>query len=684
MRKLRTAQNVSSAKNMGPLAPYRTRRLKLLGVRLRVRAVVFCAALLLFTLAVNQVNKSQSRIDERTLRRERRRRARLLDKTNSSTLKHDRILRRRADENELTVSGMETKTSEQRLGKPKQSNVPKKQPEQEQEQESEPDAKKIAAAVPPQPHRTPKEKQPAPDVKSPPSSEEAKERVQVETKSKSDEKSQQTQSRSQSEPQAKTRPQSQTGTVMDSTRATAPKVVQGADSKNPTSELEIYWDDDAPLTRICRIRRACIAKDGAVVVPLWMKSRIESLEACGLYTIRTMKSENDWDSSTVATYADFDLFGILPVRYHIPHFATDLLPFLYTSEVLRPAFSKLHTKRRVCYREGNTECPRHRAKERLNIALYTENRVASMQSDEWVPILAAMIPERPYLAFPEAIFKDNTATAAAAATDLACFRSVVGYSPHSYIRPWRGWYGPKQPLFAKNNISRNSVLRNPDKNGVCKVQLTVLNRFGWIRRAGYLVGRDITNVEEIMTELENGLKIRQGRLALDVAAEYFEAKEFREQVAIVQKADVILGVHGAGLGNLLFARLDAPFVEVFPFGYYAGPFDKLAEALNLKYRYVVAEPDTENFYECLRKRANQTENPEVETKGRQVWNNAVKEWEGGDIRVLNSHEFKSELLTPIKLCARSQRMKLRAKHTAKLLLDLADGICRRRENGRGP
>ena len=61
-------------------------------------------------------------------------------------------------------------------------------------------------------------------------------------------------------------------------------------------------------------------------------------------------------------------------------------------------------------------------------------------------------------------------------------------------------------------------------------------------------------------EMENALKIRLQRLKLDVAAEYSEGKDFREQVPVVQKADVILGVPDADLGNLFFSRMDVPFV----------------------------------------------------------------------------------------------------------------------------
>ncbi len=428
------------------------------------------------------------------------------------------------------------------------------------------------------------------------------------------------------------------------------------------AELEVYWDDDASLNRVCRIQRGCIARDGAVIVPKWMKAHQDRLESCGLVQIR-YESDVGWNATGV--YGEFDLFGFVPIRYHIPHFVTDLLPELYAEEVMRPAFSRRNTKHRLCFRENGAPC--REGQDRLKIAMYTDDKVVKMKGEDWVPMLVAMLPKRPSLAFPKTIFDGG---------DTACFRSVVAYSPHSYVRPWRGWYGPKHPLFVRNHISRNSVLKPLDSGGACQVQLTILNRFGWIRRGGYLVGRDITNVDEILGALET---VQQKRVKIEVGVEYFENTDFNEQVSIMQKADIILGVHGAGLGNLLFARLDVPFVEVFPFGYYAGPFERLAEALHLKYRFVVSDPDTTNFMECVKKRAEQLERPEVASKGKELWEDAVREWKRGHSRVLHAQEFKTELLTPIKLCARSQRMMLNANETAKLLFELADDICKKRK-----
>ncbi len=132
-----------------------------------------------------------------------------------------------------------------------------------------------------------------------------------------------------------------------------------------------------------------------------------------------------------------------------------------------------------------------------------------------------------------------------------CFKSIVTYPPNSYVRSGRQWYGPQHDLFLKNGISRASVRRTAEKGTPCRVQVSVLNRFGWVRRGGYLLGRDIVNIDEIQARLQDAQQNERFKdvLQVDVSVEYFEDAGFREQVGIMQKADVIVGVHGAGLGE---------------------------------------------------------------------------------------------------------------------------------------
>lgn len=74
---------------------------------------------------------------------------------------------------------------------------------------------------------------------------------------------------------------------------------------------------------------------------------------------------------------------------------------------------------------------------------------------------------------------------------------------------------------------------------------------------------------------------------------------FSNQVQSMQEADIIIGAHGAGLSNIIFARMQTPLIEIFPQFYYMSTFDKLAEVFDITYSSLVAEPDTASFLQCL-------------------------------------------------------------------------------------
>lgn len=210
--------------------------------------------------------------------------------------------------------------------------------------------------------------------------------------------------------------------------------------------------------------------------------------------------------------------------------------------------------------------------------------------------------------------------------------------------------------------------------GSCSPHVIVLNRVGWQRRGGVLQGRDIVNVDDVVREVKN--RAPEHGLNVTVEVAYFENRTFFEQVGIMQRADVLLGVHGAGLGNLLFARLDVPLLEVLPFGYYAGPFDRLASSLYLNYSRIVADPDDENFMDCLKRRAERYKQELEFEEDSATWKTAVREWrETKDESVLQTHLLTAERNSSMKICARAQRLTINAGETADRLLDMASGIC---------
>lgn len=446
----------------------------------------------------------------------------------------------------------------------------------------------------------------------------------------------------------------------------------------PRFQLEMHWTDENFRDKTCRIHNACMEKDGSVLVHPWMKAQERHLRECGVRRIKYMKSEAEYNINDVNRGTD--LIGVEPSRYHIPHFLTDILPMIYSSELLRPRFTQVSFIKSVCEAPGNRRCNKEAIQQQLNPSLYAEQRISVMPVSAWVPQLVAMLPGNPGMHFAVKMFSNSTKP--------LCFRSVVAFNKNRFMMQGSHWFGDENPIFRRNGMTRASakpVAGAPPniKVKACKKKVTILNRVGWTKRSEFLLGRDIVNVDQVVDQVEQISRFKGNEnLDLSVSIEYFENMSFIEQVEVMQKADVLLGVHGAGLGNMLFARQDVPLLEVLPFGYYAGPFNGLAAVLNLEYASTIAEPDTVSFKECIELRADKLARPDIARTGMKIWNEAVKKRKAGDWYSMLAHRFTSPELVPVKLCARSQRMKVNALETARKLVNMAQVMCGNGPNGR--
>lgn len=454
-------------------------------------------------------------------------------------------------------------------------------------------------------------------------------------------------------------------------------------SNEPTFMLETHWSE-TDYNKVCRIHNACVKRDSTLLVHPSLKAHEDTLHSCAVPRIEYMNSPSQFKHNM--TTAAFDLFGHTPARFHIPHFLTDILPLLYAVELIRP--TSTHSSRRTnCFHPTLPTCPKDVVMSKLRTALYVEDRVLSMSVSSWVPQLAAMLPGHPYLFFPSTMFNDAQEGSPG---DISCFRSVVTFSRQHYMYMTSEWLGEENRLFERYGLSRKSVIRSPaatkatkSKHGIfalqakCSVNVLIINRFGWERHNGLMLGRDIVNVDEVKSRIEqNSAQLKLPAVSVNVRIEYFENKTFVEQVDIMQRADVVVGVHGAGLSNLLFARKDTPVLEVFPFAYYAGPFPSVARALFLRYAYVISDPDTKTFLECIEMRAMRLNDASLSKKAKELWTEALRRRrEHGEQEFLKTHKFTDARMSNLKMCARTQRMKINAIETARHVLHMAQGVC---------
>lgn len=70
----------------------------------------------------------------------------------------------------------------------------------------------------------------------------------------------------------------------------------------------------------------------------------------------------------------------------------------------------------------------------------------------------------------------------------------------------------------------------------------------------------------------------------------------------MQKADVLVTVHGAELSNALFLRRNARLIELMPFGGSTTYFKiALADRIHARHIAYATDPDPERFYKCVEK-----------------------------------------------------------------------------------
>lgn len=69
---------------------------------------------------------------------------------------------------------------------------------------------------------------------------------------------------------------------------------------------------------------------------------------------------------------------------------------------------------------------------------------------------------------------------------------------------------------------------------------------------------------------------------------------FREQIMRFSQAEMVVGVHGAGMANLMFCRPGTRVIEIFPSNFRKSTYLWLARRLQLDYHYVIGGPGDQN------------------------------------------------------------------------------------------
>jgi len=235
----------------------------------------------------------------------------------------------------------------------------------------------------------------------------------------------------------------------------------------------------------------------------------------------------------------------------------------------------------------------------------------------------------------------------------------------------------------------------PAANATCTLRVTLLNR-----RAGY--PRHIPHSAALLAALRDA---STPRLRLDVSSASFEGTPLEHQVNVMQRTDVLVAAHGAGITNALFLRTGSSLVEVSPFGYAADIFRWLAVSVtSVRYERVVAAPDVDVFVACMRQRhpdggewqsrreeavrqfvhAAKTYRAVRRTPRKKV--SGTRQTRDGDWRRLRDRRAAAEAQVKLaddrrvgfggRVCARAQQMTVDVAEVVATVRDVAERQCR--------
>lgn len=154
----------------------------------------------------------------------------------------------------------------------------------------------------------------------------------------------------------------------------------------------------------------------------------------------------------------------------------------------------------------------------------------------------------------------------------------------------------------------------------------------------------------------------------------------------VHTADVLVGVHGAGLSNLVFVREGTHIVEIFPHAYYTGPYDSISRVLALPYKAVRAFPDQTGFFACVDTFIkDRLITPEERENAFKAWNDSLMNVSynygngNADInntkKVSNISNFSTFKHYMYRLCARAQTLRVDVDRLCDVVVKTLNDVC---------
>lgn len=435
-------------------------------------------------------------------------------------------------------------------------------------------------------------------------------------------------------------------------------------------------------SQVCRLLNPCLTENGTVLLPRWMRRHDDILSSqCNLGNIEFTLEDT---SPPPAKFLPIDLFGIETPRHHMPHFLRDFIPNLISLDTAYGDRSLTKT----CHTRKGKDCddfPISDTSIRPNIFLHP--RVKLLGQSSWVHQFVKLLPPfappeattkpGPTILYMSDVFTTNRENSA----EPVCFRSAYLAKPAPAGTLVDVELLNSHPLFRSNNIQKRKRVTNINNNEPsdkpCTLNLTILGRKNDGNVPTYAQGRQIANIEELTVAFQH-VTDKISNLSFKVTPSYFEEKTIQEQISIMQKTDVLVAAHGAGITNILFMKSHSSLVELQPFEYYPDTFEEMARNIaDIGYDVSIAEPDVDSFESCIGhySKVGDAKYERLQKYLKKFKVAAQRYRAAGNTHALQLHRLDNQSDFHLRVCGRAQRLKVNVKEVVEQIIHLATQQC---------
>lgn len=186
----------------------------------------------------------------------------------------------------------------------------------------------------------------------------------------------------------------------------------------------------------------------------------------------------------------------------------------------------------------------------------------------------------------------------------------------------------------------------------CKRHVVILNRH---RSRGRRF--PVETVQALVKELKNSTHVKSVE-----AIENLGHLTFREQIKLMQRADVLVSPHGAEFANSVFLRPHSSVIEVIPFGYWTLFFRDVIRRVGAEYTAVPAPPDVNGVRNCMRRTRG------IEAKGQADFEEHVKQYSSANNQTRRDEVAKFfSSYGRVRSCLKKQILRVQPRYLADLI-----------------